>query len=156
MKKYTVCFSGHRELPKNKLIYIADRLEKEIEFLIKSGYCVFESGGALGFDLFAEKIVLKLKKKYPHINLLLVLPCKEQTKYWKKEDIKIYDYIKSKADKIIYTSEFYYKGCMHKRNRELVDTADICICYLDKNFGGTFYTVKYAKSKGLKIINIAE
>lgn len=99
MKKYTVCFSGHRELPKNKLISISDMLEKEIEYLIKSGYCCFESGGALGFDLFAAEIVLKLKKKYPHINLILILPCKEQTKYWKKDDIKNMIILKTKQIK---------------------------------------------------------
>lgn len=156
MKIYTVCFSGHRELPKNRLANIADKLQTEIEALIKSGYYYFESGGALGFDLLAAQIVLKMKKKYPHINLILILPCKQQTKYWGKSDIIIYDNVKKRADKTIYTSEVYHNGCMHKRNRALVDTANVCLCYLEKNSGGTFYTVKYAKSKGLRIINIAE
>ncbi len=156
MKIYTVCFSGHRELPKNRLANIADKLKMKIEALIKSGYYCFESGGALGFDILAAQIVLKLKKKYPHINLILILPCKQQTKYWDKSDIIIYDNVKKRADKIIYTSDVYYNGCMHKRNRALVDTANVCLCYLEKNSGGTFYTVKYAESKGLRIINIAE
>lgn len=151
-----MCFTGHRELPKNKLDIIGNRIEEEVDFLIKKGYCNFVSGGALGFDLFAAQIVLRLKQKYPHINLILILPCKEQTKYWEKSNIEIYDTVKSKADKIMYTSEFYYRGCMHKRNRKLVDTASVCICYLEKNSGGTFYTVNYAESKGLKLINIAK
>lgn len=156
MENPTVCFTGHRELPENKLDVIADRIEKEVEYLIKKGYRNFESGGALGFDILTAQVVLKLKKKYPHINLILILPCKEQSKYWGKNDIKIYDAIKKKADKIVYTSEFYYKGCMHKRNRKLVAKASVCLCYLEKNSGGTFYTVHYAEAKGLKLINIAE
>lgn len=48
------------------------------------------------------------------------------------------------------------RGCMHKRNRHLVDNSSACISYLTENKGGTFYTVNYAKSKGVEVINIAE
>ena len=50
----------------------------------------------------------------------------------------------------------YTRGCMHKRNRHLVDNSSACISYLTENKGGTFYTVNYAKSKGVEVINIAE
>ena len=43
-----------------------------------------------------------------------------------------------------------------KRNRHLVDNSSACISYLTENKGGTFYTVNYAKSKGVEVINIAE
>ena len=48
------------------------------------------------------------------------------------------------------------KICLKKRNRHLVDNSSVCICYLTENKGGTFYTVNYANSKQLKIVNIAE
>lgn len=70
--------------------------------------------------------------------------------------IEIYDDIKQKADKVVYTSQEYTRGCMHKRNRHLVDNSSACISYLTENKGGTFYTVNYAKSKGVEVINIAE
>lgn len=60
------------------------------------------------------------------------------------------------SDKVVYTSERYYNGCMHKRNRHLVDNSSLCICYLTKQNGGTVYTVKYAKEKGFAVVNIAE
>ena len=66
-----------------------------------------------------------------------------------------YSEIKSKCDKYVYTSEEYDEQCMMKRNRHLVDYSKFCICYLEKEVGGTAYTVDYAKSRGLKIINIA-
>lgn len=68
----------------------------------------------------------------------------------------LYDDIKQKADKVVYTSQEYTRGCMHKRNRHLVDNSSACISYLTENKGGTFYTVNYAKSKGVEVINIAE
>lgn len=47
---------------------------------------------------------------YPDIKLILVLPCKNQTRGWKETDIQKYEWIKSKADKVVYTSEHYYNG----------------------------------------------
>lgn len=35
-------------------------------------------------------------------------------------------------------------------------TVLLVISYLTENKGGTFYTVNYAKSKGVEVINIAE
>ena len=43
---------------------------------------------------------------------------------------------------------------MHKRNRHLANNSSVCVCYLTEESGGTFYTVNYAKQKGLEIINI--
>lgn len=119
-------------------------------------YLYFGAGGALGFDTIAAFAVLKLKERYPDIRLILVLPCFSQTRGWSQEDIEIYDDIKQKADKVVYTSQEYTRGCMHKRNRHLVDNSSACISYLTENKGGTFYTVNYAKSKGVEVINIAE
>ena len=59
------------------------------------------------------------------------------------------------ADKVIYTSQDYYNGFMHKRNRHLVDNSSLCICYLTEQTGGTTYTINYARDKGRMIVNIA-
>ena len=45
---------------------------------------------------------------------------------------------------------------MHKRNRHLVDNSSVCVCYLNKENGGTAYTVDYAGKKGLEIINLVK
>ena len=109
----------------------------------------------MGFDTIAAFAVLKLKERYPDIRLILVLPCFSQTRGWSQEDIEIYDDIKQKADKVVYTSQEYTRGCMHKRNRRLVDDSRYCICYLAERSGGTAYTVEYAQKKGLTVINLA-
>ena len=124
--------------------------------LIHQGYLYFGAGGALGFDTLAEKAVLELKKNYPQIKLILVLPCISQAKSWSSTDKEVYEQIKKKADKVIYTSQEYTRGCMHKRNRHLVDNSSVCICYLTKESGGTAYTVDYALKKGLSIINLGK
>lgn len=143
-------------MPPEDIKRISRRLKDEIERLIDKGYCYFGAGGALGFDTLAAQTVLELKKDHPHIKLILVLPCVAQTRGWSESDVKIYERIKISADKYVYTSENYFRGCMQKRNRHLVDNSSACICYLTEETGGTAYTVKYAKSKGLVVINVAE
>ena len=59
----------------------------------------------MGFDTLAAQTVIELKKDFPQIKLILVLPCKEQTLKWSAKDIAEYERNKEKADKIKYTSE---------------------------------------------------
>ena len=101
------------------------------------------------------KTVLDMKKEYPQLRLILVLPCEDQTRGWQSEDIAVYEDIKRRSDKVVYVSREYTPNCMHRRNRHLVDHSGTCICYLTRDSGGTAYTVDYARRKGLHVINIA-
>lgn len=155
MKEKTVCFTGHRVIPPLHADPIKRKLKDTLTELIENGYYYFCAGGALGFDMLAALSVLELKKTYPQIRLILILPCVSQANRWSKEDQNIYESIKMQADKIIYTSFEYTRGCMHKRNRRLVDSSSVCVCYLTRERGGTAYTVKYSSEHRLRVINIA-
>ena len=155
MREMTACFTGHRSIPLMQRGTVRKKLEKTVRELIGKGYRYFGAGGALGFDTLAAQAVLRLRERYPQIRLILVLPCLNQTRGWPQADIDTYKEIKRCADKVTYTSEHYFRGCMQKRNRHLVDNSSACICYLTKSAGGTAYTVNYARRMGLRIINIA-
>jgi len=127
----------------------------ETAALYQKGVRFYGAGGALGFDCLAAQTVLRLRESCPGMKLILVLPCLTQTRGWRLEDIAEYERIKSQADKIVYTAQQYTPGCMHRRNRHLVDHSGVCVCYLTKESGGTAYTVNYAKRHGVEIINIA-
>lgn len=86
---------------------------------------------------------------------ILVLPCVSQADRWSHTDRWVYEKIKTQADKVVCISKEYTQDCMFKRNRHLVDCSGVCVCYLTKPSGGTAYTVKYAASGGLTIVNIA-
>ena len=133
---------------------LARRLKTTLVHLIEDGYLYFGAGGALGFDTLAAQTVLSLRAEYPQIKLILVLPCLLQTRGWSACDIEIYEDIKSKADKVVYTSQEYTRGCMHKRNRHLVNNSSVCVCYWTESTGGTAYTVDYAQTKNLTVINL--
>lgn len=79
MKYKTVCFTGHRKMTAGERKLAAERLEETVKSLISEGYCYFMTGGTPGFDTLAAQCVLFMKKQYPHIKLILVLPCKTQT-----------------------------------------------------------------------------
>lgn len=154
-KENTCCFTGHRNIPREDIRRIKLRLNEAIISAIDDGYRFFCAGGALGFDTFAAQSVLQLKKKYPDIRLILILPCVSQTKYWKEKDVQLYEKIKKQADKVIYTSQEYTKYCMLQRDRYLVEQSSRCICWLTYNSGGTKYTVDYARKKQVDIIDLA-
>ena len=156
MREQTCCFTGHRHILEADREKIKHRLETVITSLYQRGVCYYGAGGALGFDTLAAQAVLRLRERYPALKLILVLPCLDQTKGWRPEDISAYDQIKAGADKVVYTSQTYTPGCMHKRNRYLVDNSGTCICCLNKQTGGTAYTVQYAKSRGLDIIDLSK
>ncbi len=156
MREQTCCFTGHRHIPEADREKIKHRLETVITSLYQRGVYYYGAGGALGFDTLAAQAVLRLRERYPALKLILVLPCLDQTKGWRPEDIAVYNQIKAGADKVVYTSQTYTPGCMHKRNRYLVDNSGTCVCYLTKQTGGTAYTVQYAKSHGLDIIDLSK
>ena len=151
----TCCFTGHRELPPEEQAEIASRLECVISAQYQKGIRYYGAGGALGFDALAARTVIRLRENCPGMKLILVLPCLTQTRGWRSEDIAEYERIKAQADKVVYTAQQYTRGCMHRRNRHLVDHSGVCVCYLTKESGGTAYTVNYAKRHGVEIINIA-
>ncbi len=148
------CFTGHRILPAGQKEQIMARLAGEIERLYACGVTDFYSGGALGFDTLAAQAVLGLKDRLPGVRLHLILPCKNQHARWRHSEQDAYTAVLSSADSVKYISEEYFEGCMHLRNRALVDKSRYCVCWLSHSRGGTAYTVRQAYDSGLEIINL--
>ena len=150
------CFTGHRKIPENELSNLQKRLQKTVKGLLKQGVTTFYAGGALGFDTLAAQAVLNARRFHPQVKLILALPCHNQAARWKEGDRLLYESIKQRADKVVYVSEQYTRGCMFERNRYMVDHSDICICYYcTDGEGGTAYTVRYAEKKAIPIVNLA-
>ena len=154
-KSKVACFSGHRRLPQN-CEELRAKLKKEIIGLIERGVVFFGAGGALGFDMLAEETVIELKADYPHIRLILVLPCPpdQQTMKWSTDQRQRYYEILERADKVRVLSPQYTDDCMYARNRRLVENSAYLICYLREQRGGTAYTVDYADRQGIQIIRL--
>ena len=59
------------------------------------------------------------------------------------------------SDETRVLSPRYYDGCMQARNNYMVDRSSICVAYMKRLGGGTLFTVKYALSEDLPVVNIA-
>lgn len=147
----TCAFSGHRNL--KGYDFDPALLDRVILNLIKTGTQNFLCGMALGFDMAAAESVLEYKKQYG-VKLTAVLPCKNQSESFGENNRARYERILAGCDKVITLSDEYYKGCMHARDRYLVENSQAVVCFLRKNSGGTFYTVNYAKKLNVPLIQL--
>jgi len=137
------------------------RLRAAIEELIGQRYAHFISGGAMGMDTYAAEIVLELKEKYPWIILEMVSPFDAQASHWTAEYQARHARLFSEADITTATGHAYDRGCMFRRNRYLVDNADLLLAAYDGQPGGTAMTVDYARKSGIRVfliqpVNIGE
>ncbi len=161
---YSVSFTGHRL---QKLGFFGDddpmavelknRIYSTTAALINDGADAFFTGMALGVDTWAAEVVLGLRRIHPEIKLTALVPCPEQDKLWNDLQKRRYREILRQCDEVVMVSERYNKGCMHKRDRELVNCCDVLVAVFDEQNvtkGGTQYTVDYARSKGRKVIII--
>ena len=156
MNPKTCAFTGHR--PQNlpfgfneedkRCVWLKEILRSKItRLIVEERISHFISGMAIGIDMYAAEIVLSLKKDCPGITLEGVIPCTSQADKWPEQLQKRYADIFSKCDKTTYIQKNYTFNCMYKRNKYMVDQADIILAVWDGSRGGTANTVKYALSQ---------
>ena len=151
------CFTGHRDLWVDEEMDINElikKIDRAIWDLKEGGYYTFYVGGALGFDTLAAYRLINIRDYCPSwkMEVVLVMPCREQARSWGNADRENYEGLQEKVNEVICLQEKYTKGCMHVRNRYMVNHSSACVAYCRKGRGGTAYTVKYAQEKGLEMI----
>lgn len=130
-----------------------DKLDKLVEESYFEGYTVFMSGGMGKFDEKFESAVRKAKLRHKEIKLFLVVP------YFSNKLNTNKDYLEEMYDGVIVPDTVegvFFKKAISVRNRWIVDNSDLIIAYVERDYGGAFEAVKYAKSKGKQIINIGK
>lgn len=108
----------------------------------------------MGFDQIAASLIVAKREMDNSIRLIFASPCRNQDERWNAKQKKLYHGLLAEADEIIYISAEHTDGCMKKRNRYMVDRSTYYICTQIYPTGGTAQTVRYAKQKGIKILNI--
>jgi hypothetical protein len=135
-----VTFCGHGDAPQSE--ELKSWLHTVVERQIQQGASCFLLGGYGSFDLMAAGVVWELKRQYPHIESTLVLP-----------------YLDRKVDASRYDGTIYPplenvppRYAISRRNRWIVDSADVLIAYVCHSWGGAATTLNYAKRKHKIII----
>ena len=137
-----ITFCGHSKLIEQNTIRA--HLTRELRTLLEHGNHKFYLGGYGDFDLLAAKALYELKQEYSETESILILP-----------------YLDRKVDASLYDSTIYppletvpKRYAISRRNKWMVEQADMVITCVDHDWGGASKTLEYAVKKGLRIINL--
>lgn len=153
-----ICFIGHRN------IYIYNEIRKKLYDTvaqeIKNGNKFFTMGTHGEFDNLALSVCRELKQIYKDIVIEVVFTSFKQINpqiskdlIWGNEKYLPYKDVNT----VMYNiEEEHFKRKIIASNQQMINNCDILICYVDteKTYGGAILAYKYAKKKGLQIINL--
>lgn len=147
-KIWSCALTGHRKLPEN---FDDNVLYDKLEELVKKGCDTFFCGMAQGFDLRALKCLVDLKRRY-RFTIEACIPFagheKRLSEAERREYLELLEWCENKT--VLFDG--YRDGCFLKRDRYMVDSADVVLAYCTKRTGGTYFTVNYALKKGVPVI----
>ncbi len=150
---FTVAFFGHRYI--ENVLVTEKNLEDYIYQLIKEKeYVVFLVGRNGEFDQSAASSIIRVRKRFRDDNSSLVLVLPYYTSEYLNNQEYFHDYY-SEVEVSNAASSVHPKMAIQIRNREMVDRADLILCYVERKEGGAWKTVQYAVRQGKKVINLA-
>ena len=151
---YTVAFFGHRYI--DNLLKVGDLLEEHIRRLIdEKEYVDFVVGRNVDFDSCVSSTVLRVRKNHRDDNSALVLVLPYPTAEYINNEASFHNYY-TDVEISCAASKAHPKSAFQIRNQEMVDRADLIICYVETKEGGAWQTIKYAMKQGKNIINLAD
>lgn len=154
MEVYTVAFIGHRTL--DDLFRIEARLEEVIRKLLRSHeYVEFLVGRDGEFDQAVSSSVRRMKRSVGDCNSSLVWVLSYPTAEYENNVDSFHEYY-DEVEICEESSKAHYKSAIQIRNRNMIDRADLVVCFVNHPSGGAFTTLQYAKKQGKEIINLAE
>ncbi len=143
MKEKTAVFIGHNDCYGLDV----DKLYATIQKLIEDNKInTFLVGGMGRFDRICAKTIKELKLVYPHIRCILVIP-------YIDFKFSIDDYDISEYPECL--ENVPYKVRIARRNRYMVDSSSVAVCFVNSVCGGAVKTYEYARKQRLHIINLA-
>lgn len=151
---FTVALFGHRYI--DNPIKVQELLEEYIMKLVdEKEFVDFIVGRNGDFDRCAAAAVRRVQRNYKDDNSALVLVLPYPTAEYIDNENYFEDYYTD--IEISYKASISHpKAAIQIRNREMVDRADLIICYIEEKYGGAWETIKYANKIGKDVVNIAE
>ena len=151
---FTVAFFGHRYI--DNPLKVEELLEERIRKLINENeYVDFLVGRNGEFDQCVSSTALRVRKNVRNDNSALVLVLPYPTAEYLNNENYFYDYY-TDVEISHAASVAHPKSAIQIRNREMVDRADLIICYVEHEKGGAWQTVQYAIKQGKTVINLAQ
>lgn len=141
------CGFGHREVFEN----ISKTISSAVRTAAEQGCEIFYTGAMGRFDEMFSSEVRALKKDYPNVKLICVMP------YMTNEINTQGDYLYTLYDDILIPTELadvHYKAAITKRNQWIIQRSELVIIYTKRNFGGAYNAKRYAQRLKKEIITI--
>lgn len=154
MITYTVSFFGHREI--ENYPEVENRLERIISNIImQKEYVEFLIGRDGEFDLLAASVIRRAIASYGcgNTSFILVLPyMKAEYRDNMQSYLAYYDEVEICSE----SEAVHYKSAIQIRNKSMVDRSALVVCYIQRELGGAYKTIQYAKKQHCSIVNIAK
>ena len=117
------------------------------ELLRTKDFVEFYIGRDGEFDIYAASIIKRVQMAIGTENseLNLVLP-------YVRKDIEYYE---KYYDRVSIPISAHPKLAITKRNKWMVEQADIVICYIERKKGGAYAAIRYAETLGKAVLNLA-
>lgn len=115
------------------------------ESLIEQGAVTFYLGGYGAFDGLAASVLREQKKRYPQIELVLILAYLNDRRDTSGYDRTVYPPLETVPRRF----------AISHRNRWMVEVSDVVVAYVLHDWGGAATTLRYAKQKKKKILLFA-
>lgn len=136
------------------------RIRDQCMELYQKGVRQFWTGGAMGVDMWAGEILLRLKEapEYQELQLFMALPFQGHDADWDERSRSRLQFLLTHCDgSVILGTASRISESYRRRNHYIVDRADILLAVYDqesKARSGTGMTVRYAARQGKPIILI--
>ena len=161
-RQISCCFTGHRpeKLPWGRdeadprCLALKRRIADAVESAYGEGFRHFLCGMARGCDLYFCECVLALRDRRSGVTVEAAIPCPTQADRWRAEERARYARLVLSCDVETMVSREYTPYCMQRRDRYMVDHAALLIAAFDGTPGGTRYTMQYAMSRGVTVVDL--
>lgn len=154
-KKFTI-FIGKRILPDRIIKKIERSLIKNLKKHISEGTEIFCTSGAIGLETAAAHAVIRLRKRkrFRHVQLILLDFGHSQGLYWNAKSQRVYEKIRVAADQIIpiLDENAETDTALQRKVLEETDVSACCVYCLPDERDGSAALVDYAWCCGCRVI----
>lgn len=152
MDIFTVSFFGHRKIEDSL------RIEENLEHLIRKiltekQYVEFLVGRDGEFDQIVSSTIRRCKRTVRGDNSSLIWVLPYLTAEYRENHESYQEYYDS-VEICEASATGHYKNAHQLRNREMVDRSNLVVCCIQREIGGAWQTMKYARKNNIPLINL--
>lgn len=152
MNQYTVSFFGHRVI--NDSLRIEQRLETLIRKLLQEKeYVEFLVGRDGEFDQLVSSVIRRCKRTFRDDNSAHVWVLPYLTADFRNNEDAYREYY-DEIEICSTSAGSHFKGAHQARNREMADRSHLAVFFIQRDSGGAWQTMKYARKQHIPYINL--